>query len=128
MESLVAAQNHPPLAQPQQTTIASEGPSFPISVTPITVAQNCMPQGYPWGIPENFMPEGFNLDTQASPVVQAAATLAPPGVHITPATRNEIHYTAPPSVNVMSFVNDEVYRPVPPPSERADLYDRLDDF
>ena len=57
-------------------------------------------------MPENFMPEGFNLDTQAAPVVQAASTLAPPVVHITPAARNEINYIAPPSVNVMMFVND----------------------
>ena len=51
MESLVAAQNQPPLAppfaQPQQTTVASEGPSVPIYVTPVTVAQNRMPQSYP---------------------------------------------------------------------------------
>ena len=49
-------------------------------------------------------------------------------VHITPAARNEIHYTTPPSVNVMSFVNDEVYRHVPPPSKSMGLYDRLDHF
>ena len=33
MESLVAAQNQPPIAQPQQTTNASEGPSVPVFVT-----------------------------------------------------------------------------------------------
>ena len=42
MESLVAAQNQPPVvppfSQPQQTTIASEGPSIPIFVTLVTVA------------------------------------------------------------------------------------------
>ena len=47
MESLVAAQNQPPLAQPQQTTVASEGPSVPVSVTVGTTAENRMPQGYP---------------------------------------------------------------------------------
>ena len=62
MESLVVAQNQPPLAQPQQTTFAFEGPSVPISFTPVTIAQNRMPQGYPWGMPKNFMPEGYNLD------------------------------------------------------------------
>ena len=45
MESVVAAQNQPPLAQPQQTTFASEGPSVHVSVTPITVSQNRMLQG-----------------------------------------------------------------------------------
>ena len=76
-----------------------------------------MPQGYPWGMPENFRPEGYNLD---APVVQAAATPAPPMVHVTPATRNEIHHVAPPSMNAMLFVNDVVYHPVPPPSEMWD--------
>ena len=55
MESLVATQNQPPLAQPQQITFASEGPSVPVFVAPFTAAQNFMPQGYPWGMPENFM-------------------------------------------------------------------------
>ena len=76
-----------------------------------------MPQGYPWGMPENFMRKGFNIDAPADPILQAAATTAPPMVHITPAARNETHYDAPPSVNVVPFVNDEVYHPIPPPSK-----------
>ena len=40
---LVAVQNQPPLVEPQQTIIASEGLSVPISITPVTVAYNCMP-------------------------------------------------------------------------------------
>ena len=87
-----------------------------------------MPQGYPWGIPENFMPEGYNLDAQATPVAQAAATLAPHVVHVTSMAKNEIHYTAPPSVNAMPFVNDEVYCLVPPPSESIGFYEWLDEF
>ena len=87
-----------------------------------------MPQGYPWGMPENFMLEGYNLDAQVSPIVQVVATPAPPVVHITPAARNEIHYDAPPSVNVVPFVNDEVYRPIPTPSVMLGFYDRMDNF
>ena len=128
MESLVAAQNHPPLAQPQQIMIASEASTVPIFVTSVTVVQNRMPQGYPWGMPKNFMPEGYNLDAPVAPVFYAAATPSPHVVHVSPAARNEIHYVAPPSVNAMPFVNDEVYRPVPPPSESVGFYDRLDDF
>ena len=74
------------------------------------------------------MPEGFNIDTQAAPVVQVAATLSPLVVHITPSARNEIYYIAPPLVNAMLFVNDKVYRLVPPPSESVGFYDWLDDF
>ena len=82
-----------------------------------------MPQGYPWGMPENFMPEGYNIYAQVAPVVQVAATPVPLVMHVTPMARNEIHYTAPSPVNAMSFVNDEVYRFVPPPSESMGFYD-----
>ena len=87
-----------------------------------------MTQGYPWGMPENLMPEGYNLDAQVAAVVQATTNPAPHGVYVTPATRNEILYTAPPSVNAMLFVKDEVYHPVPPPIESVGFYDQLDDF
>ena len=60
MESLVASQNQPPLAQPQQIIVTSKAPTVPVSVTLVTVAQHRMPQGYPWGMPENFMLEGYN--------------------------------------------------------------------
>ena len=68
MESLVAAQNQQPSVQPQPTRVTTEAPVVHVSATP-TVFQNRMPQGYPWGIPENFMPEGFNLGPQNTPVV-----------------------------------------------------------
>ena len=132
MEQLVAAQNQPPLvppyAQPPQTTVTYKGPLVPIYVTSITAAQNHMPQGYPWGMPGNFMPEGYNLDALVAPIVQATTTLAPHVVHVTPAARNEIHYDPPLSVNAILFVNDEVYRHVPPPSESVGFYDWLDEF
>ena len=64
MEFLVASRNQPPLAQPQQTMVTSEAPTVPVFVTLITVAQNRMPQGYPWGIPENFMLESYNQYAQ----------------------------------------------------------------
>ena len=55
IESLVAAQNQPLSVQPQQTIVTTEAPIVPIYATP-TVVQNCMPPGYPWGIPESFVP------------------------------------------------------------------------
>ena len=79
-----------------------------------------MPRGYPWGMPENFAPEGFNLGPQDAPVVQTVVTRAPPVVHTVPA--------APPSRNLVPFVNEDVCRPFPPPSEDLGLYDRMDDF
>ena len=76
-----------------------------------------MPQGYPWGMPENFAPEGFNLGPQDTPIVQTIVTPAPHVVHV-----------APPSVNMVPFVKDDVCRPFPPPSEDLGIYDRMDDF
>ena len=69
-----------------------------MSAIPVVV-QSCMPQGYPWGMPENFVPEGFNLGPQVTPVVQTTVTPAPHMVHVT--------IVSPPSVNVAPFVNDE---------------------
>ena len=110
MESLVAAYNQPPLAQPQQIMITSEALTVPVSATPVTVVRNRMPQGYLWGMLENFMPYGYNQDAQFSPHSQAAAT------------------SSPPLVNALPFINDEVYHLAPPPSESMGFYDRLDDF
>ena len=89
-----------------------------MSATP-TIIQNRMPQDYPWGIPENFAPDNFNLGPQDTPVVQTIVTPAPSVVHVT---------TAPPSVNMVPFVNDDVCRPFPPPSKDFGLYDRMGDF
>ena len=119
MESLVAAQNQPPSVQPQQIKATTEAPTIPVSSTP-AVIQNPMPQGYPWGMTENCVPEGFNLGPQDTPVVQTTVTPAPPVVHDTPA--------APPSVNMAPFANDDMYRPFTPPSEGLGLYYRMDDF
>ena len=49
MEPLVASQNQPPIAQPQQTTVTIEAQTVPVSATP-TIVQNRMPLGYPWGM------------------------------------------------------------------------------
>ena len=116
IEALVAAQNQPPSVQPQPTRTTTEALTVPVSAIPVVV-QNHIPQGYPWGMPDNFAPEGFNLDT---PVVQTIVTPAPPVVHAAP--------VAPPSVNMVPFVNDDVCCPFPPPSEDLGLYDRMDDF
>ena len=79
-----------------------------------------MPQGYPWGMPENFAPEGFNSGPQDAPVVPNVVTPTPHVVHTVP--------VAPPSVNLVLIVNEDMCRPFPPPSEELGLYDRMDDF
>ena len=115
----MVAQNQPPSVQPQPARANVEVPTVPISATP-TVVQNRIPQEYPWGMPENFAPEGFNLGPQDALVVPNVVTSAPHVVHTVPA--------APPSVNLVLFINEDVCRPFPPPSEDLGLYDRIDDF
>ena len=46
MESLLTTQNQPPLAQPQQTTISSKGPSVPVCYP-----SYCCSEPYASGLP-----------------------------------------------------------------------------
>ena len=64
--------------------VTTEAPVVLVSATP-AVIQNRMPQGYPWGILENFVPEGFNLGPQEALVIQTIVTPAPHVVHVAPA-------------------------------------------
>lgn len=70
VEALVTAQNQPPPSPPPpyshhptvtevQTTVISEINSMPISVAPVITPHYRMPRGYPWGMPDNFMPKGY---------------------------------------------------------------------
>ena len=68
VEPVVAAQNQPPPPSPsphathsQQKTFISEVLSIPIYVTTVTTTQYRISRDYPWGMPENFMPEYYNL-------------------------------------------------------------------
>ena len=52
IESMAAAQD-------QQRTVISEMVSATISEVPINSPRYNMPKGFPWGMPVNFMPEGY---------------------------------------------------------------------
>ena len=52
IESMTTAQN-------QQMTVISKMVSAPISEVPINSPLYNMPKGFPWGMPVNFMPEGY---------------------------------------------------------------------
>ena len=131
VESFVDAQNQPPppsplsphATQPQQLIVILEVMSVPISVTPVTSTQYRMPHG-PWGMPENFMSEGYNPDAQVAPFTQTVVVSAPLVVHTTLVSNNEIHHVAPPIVNSMLVINDKVYHHAPPPSESLGFYGR----
>ncbi|XP_050909597.1 uncharacterized protein LOC127123421 [Lathyrus oleraceus] len=61
MEFVIAAQNQPspsPVSPPPQRTVISE---IVLSTAPVPTASqpiSFMPAGFPWGMPQNFMPEG----------------------------------------------------------------------
>ena len=52
IESMAAAQN-------QQRTVISEVVAAPISDVPVSSPRYNMPKGFPWGMPVNFVPEGY---------------------------------------------------------------------
>ena len=57
VETLTAAQNRP--STPLQRTVISEIVSSPIVGVPVNAPQYQMPPNRPWGMPLNFMVEGY---------------------------------------------------------------------
>lgn len=58
METLVATQNQPP-SEPIQRTVISKDVSTPISVAPVNTHQYQIQPNFPWGMPPNYIPEGY---------------------------------------------------------------------
>ncbi|MCI96528.1 hypothetical protein A2U01_0117828, partial [Trifolium medium] len=54
--SLMATQNRVPAPTPQLTDAPV---SLPTPVMPASASQHAMPEGYPWGMPDHFLSEGF---------------------------------------------------------------------
>ena len=63
VESLMAAQNQPSTSAAEiqtSTTVVSEIVTAPTSVTQVnSPLQHQMPKGFPWVMPYNLMPEGY---------------------------------------------------------------------
>ena len=87
MEFVIAAQNQSsptPITPLPQRTVISE---VATSIVPVAAASQSIPSipvGFPWGMPPNFMPEGYaptfvSLST-SSPVM----SVPPPVVHTLP--------------------------------------------
>ena len=67
-----------------------------------------MPAEFPWGIPPNFMPEGY-----------------PPTVsHME--VSSSVMFVAPPVVHVMPHVDETIYHSEP--SEGPDVYEKMDEM
>ena len=80
VESLVTVQNQPSttVAETQTLTpVVSEIVTVPTSVTQVnSPLQHQMPKGFPWGMPYNFVPEGYQPVVQ--PLFQPSLSLPHP--------------------------------------------------
>lgn len=108
MEVMAVAQNQPsPNSQETlQRTIIFEIVSAPVSITPCNIPQYHMPIGRPWGMPPNFMSEGYHPQVTQAPVAIAIMSMPPPVVYATPYQEDHIYHTAP-SENV--GVDEKLY-------------------
>ena len=78
---------------------------MPISVAPINAPQHHIPSGFPWGMPPNFVPKGYQPEV---PVAQPVMSVPPPMVHVVP------------------YVKEPVFHP--DQSETVGVYERMDEF
>ncbi|XP_050916729.1 uncharacterized protein LOC127131881 [Lathyrus oleraceus] len=92
MEMLVVAQNQPP-PETIQRTVISEVVCTPISVTPINSPQYQMHTNFPWGIPPNYIPEGYRPQVPEAHVVPVVMFVPPPMIHTTPYHEEPIFHT-----------------------------------
>lgn len=83
METLVAAQNQPPL-EPIQRTVISEVVSMPISMAPANAPRYQMHPNFPWGIPPNYVLEGYRSQVSEAPAILVVMSIPPHVIHTTP--------------------------------------------
>ena len=72
VETLTAAQNR--LSTPLQRTVISEIVSSPIVGVPVNAPQYQMPPNRPWGMPIDFIPEGY-----VPPITEDQRAIIPEG-------------------------------------------------
>ncbi|KAI5425400.1 hypothetical protein KIW84_031271 [Lathyrus oleraceus] len=97
MESVLAAQSQAsptPSTPPPQRTVISE---VATSTMPAATAHFAptMLTGFPWGIPSNFMPEGFAPTFASIPASSPVMSVPPPVVHTLPRVEDTIYHSEP---------------------------------
>ena len=96
MESVLAAQSQssPTPATPPARTVISE---VATSTMPAATAHFAptMPAGFPWGMPPNFVPEGFAPTFASMLTSSQVMSVPPPVVHTLPRVEDTIYHSEP---------------------------------
>ncbi|KAI5434012.1 hypothetical protein KIW84_021028 [Lathyrus oleraceus] len=97
MESVLAVQSHSsstPATPPPQRSVISEVATSTIPATAVHFAPN-MPTGFPWGMPPNFVPEGFAPTFASMPSSSPVMSVPPPVMHTLPRVEDTIYHFEP---------------------------------
>ncbi|XP_050909459.1 uncharacterized protein LOC127123266 [Lathyrus oleraceus] len=112
VESLLQAQKQGINVQDSASNQAPE--VSPTSIpAPAMGSVNIMSSGYPWGMPYNFMPEGYHSQVQAHPTSIPVPVVPPPVVNSIPI----------PTLIPQVHVDETIYHFEA--SENPDVYDKL---
>ncbi|CAL5197280.1 unnamed protein product [Lathyrus oleraceus] len=110
MESVLAAQSRSsptPATPPPHRTIISEVATSTVLATAAHFAPN-MPPEFPWGMPSNFVPEGFAPTFASMPTYSPVMPVPPPVVHTLPRVEDTIYHSE--------------------PSEGSNVYEKMDEM
>ncbi|KAI5427313.1 hypothetical protein KIW84_032651 [Lathyrus oleraceus] len=109
MEYVLAAQSQdlPTPATPPVRTVISEVATSTVPAATTHFAPT-MPAEFPWGMPSNFMPEGFAPTLASMPASSPVLSVPPPVVHTLPRVEDTIYHSE--------------------PSEGPDVYEKMDEM
>ncbi|XP_050919864.1 uncharacterized protein LOC127137447 [Lathyrus oleraceus] len=110
MESVIAAQNQlsPTPATPQQRTLISEIVTTPVPMIPASESALAIPVEFSWGMPPNFMPEGYAPTFATMLTSISVMSVPPPVMHTLPRVEETIYHFE--------------------PSEGPDVYEKMDEM
>lgn len=60
-------------------------------MAPVSAPQHHMPSGFPWGMPPNFVPEGYQPAIEV-PMDQPVMSVPPPVVHDVPYVKEPVFH------------------------------------
>ncbi|KAI5400278.1 hypothetical protein KIW84_065262 [Lathyrus oleraceus] len=109
MESVLVAQSQysPTPITPPARIVTSEVTTSTMPTATTHFAPN-IPSGFPWGIPPNFVPEGFAPTFASMPASNPIMSVPPPVVHTLPRVEDTIYHSE--------------------PSEGPDVYEKMDEM